>query len=232
MDDQVPAVEKAATLAQSGPVPHFNRKGQQLGEKGLRTRAAIIAETLALLPSKPLSEVTMAAVTKRIGIDAAAFYRYFADIGEVLLAALERANDEADDLRPLLQADWPPKDVRAQALVFVDAYHELFKRHAPLLRARNSLSDAGDPRFLDSRIELARGLTEDLAKKLGSADHVAEGQVTPFGMASLLIMSVERAATLRAQEIYKTGPEWADFRLGLADMIGAAIAGGQKPSLG
>jgi AcrR family transcriptional regulator len=199
-----------------------DRRIRSLGGKGLRTRASIVAMTLQLLAQRPLPDVTMANVAKELGLTKTAFYRHFGEIAEVLLDALDGLTAEASGLLPLIVESWREDDPYASALKFVDSYQALWQRHAALIRARNSLADAGDARFIAARRETAQPLAFALAVRLGATAPGAAPLAPAFSMASLLIMAVERAATVVAQNLY---PEqaWAELRLGLAEMVRSAV---------
>jgi AcrR family transcriptional regulator len=209
--------------AEAGTAPHHNRRGQVLGDKGQRTRVNIVAETLDMLAVTPLPQVTMASVTKRLGLNAAAFYRYFKDIGEVLIEALEQLRQDTDALLPLVERPWPAAEVHQRALDFVDAYYALWRRHAPLMRARNSLADAGDPRFVACRREAARALALALARKLEPSSTAPTAMASPRAMASLVMTVVERTATVTEHGHYADVQSWPDLRVGLAEIIEDAI---------
>jgi AcrR family transcriptional regulator len=203
--------------------PDYNRKGQLLGEKGQRTRANIIAETIRMLPDRPLAEVTMANVSARLGLDKAAFYRYFKDIGEVLLAGLDRVAEEAEALLPFVDRDWPDAELHGRALEFVDSYYALLQRHSALIRARNSLADGGDVRFVESRSRTARPLFLAIRRMLETESAPPAGTSSASAMATLLITAVERAVTVTAHGRYVEAQPWSELRVGLAEMFESAI---------
>ena len=202
--------------------PHQNRRGQRLGDKGQRTRTSILVATLEMLATMPLADVTMAEVTKRLGLNAAAFYRYFADIGEVLVAAYACVTEEAERLTSLIERDWSHMGADAAALELADAYFKFWRRHAPLLQARNALADAGDARFVLCRRQLAEPLAQALAGKLQGVEE--PDLASPIALASLLIMALEHAAAVSAHPVYRSERPWPGLRLALAEMIAAAVA--------
>jgi AcrR family transcriptional regulator len=222
--DDPPGEEIASRLKS----PHHNRRGQLLRGDGQRTRTRILVEILKLLATAPLSEVTMANVTKRLGLNAAAFYRYFSDIGEALIAAYECVLDDAEAILPIIEQDWSARGARVVALEIVDAFHRLWKRHAPLLLARNSLADARDPRFVACRRRLVEPLTLALAARL-EATRPPGQEASAVAVAGALMMALERAVTLSANDIHGVDQSWPDLRLALAEMIQAAAAGPARP---
>ena len=214
----------AEDIAESLKSPPHNRRGQLLRGKGLRTRTSILVEMLKMLPTTPLSDVTVANVTKRLGLNAAAFYPYFSDMGEAMIAAYECVLEDAQKPLGLIEKDWPAEGMREAALQFVDAFFRLWRRYAHLLRARNALADAGDTRFVQCRRQLVEPMARALVKKLeGGSRREAEGG-SSMAVASLLFMTLERAATVCALGVYgDLQPPWPDLRLALAEMFEAAL---------
>jgi AcrR family transcriptional regulator len=204
--------------------PHHNRRGQPLRGDGQRTRTRILVEVLNQLNTRPLAEVTMANVTKQLGLNAAAFYRYFSDIGEAMIAAYECVLDDLEALTPMLDRDWHGSDGRVASLEFIDAFFKLWRRHAPLLLARNSFADARDPRFLECRRQFSLPVQRKLAAKI-ALFHPGQATSQSNAMASLLMMSLERSVTLAVSDMYGASGMWPDLRLALADMLLAATSG-------
>jgi len=210
-------------IAEALESPHHNRRGQLLGGKGQRTRTRILVEMLKMLPTTPLPEVTVANVTRRLGLNAAAFYPYFSDMGEALIAAYDCVLEDAEKPLALLEKDWSPDATRACALEFLDAFFWLWRRHAHLLRARNALADAGDVRFVQSRRQLVEPMARALAEKLEGAPRREGEDASSLAVASLLFMTLERAATVASLGVYADLQPWSDLRLALGAMFEAAV---------
>jgi AcrR family transcriptional regulator len=201
---------RGEALARTLRRPHHNRRGQLLRGDGQKTRTRILVEILELLATASLAEVTMANVSKRLGLNAAAFYRYFSDIGEALIAAHECVLDDAEALPPLAAGSATGE---AAALALVDGFHRLWRRHGPLLRACNAFAAAGDARFHQARLRLTGPLTEALAGELQGL-RPARRAAPPEAAAAVMVMALERAAATPASD-----PAWPGLRLALAEMI-------------
>jgi AcrR family transcriptional regulator len=208
--------------------PHHNRHGQPLRGDGQRTRTRILVEILKLLASSSLSDVTMANVTKRLGLNGAAFYRYFSDIGEALIAAYECVLEDAEILPRILAQDWNAKGADAVAIEFIEAYYAVWRRHGRLLEARNALAAAGDLRFVECRRRLVEPSTQALAIQLEALRSPDAAPVE--AAAAALVMAIEQAAATAITEPDRS-PTWADLRQALAEMMVAAAGASPAPSL-
>lgn len=183
--------------------PALNKNGQVLGAKGRRSRERILAETLALLAEGPVTDLNMALIVRRAGITPAAYYLYFDDVGEAVLAALETPTREFGELGALVAQPWPPGGVYDCALAFVNAYFAVWKRHIAVLRARNVLADSADPRFEAIRAEASVNVVTALTEKLAGRPHVGHaGAVEPRMMANVLLTAIERSAIVTALDLH------------------------------
>jgi AcrR family transcriptional regulator len=203
----------------------LNKSGQALGRKGRRTRSNIVEGLKALLAKAPIAGVTVAAVAAEANISAPTFYLYFEDLGEVLLAALEEVEPDLAAIRETLEPEWPPERTFACAEAFIQAYHDLWTKHGPILQARNVLAEQGDPRFMAHRHDGPRGLAHLLAGKMRVIHRQDTPRpVEPNGMTAILITALERISTLLAQEYYAPGViNWERSRHALAHFIAESI---------
>lgn len=203
-------------------VPAVNRRGQPLRSDGAETRLRILGETLKLLRERPFAEVTMANVCKGLSLNAAAFYRYFADIGEALLALHEVVADDFAAILPILNDEQMDTDAQGQILNFLDQYFELWRQHAALLLARNSLAEARDARFMECRREFALSVNRRLAAKMTEA-HPKVTADRARARASLVMMALERSVSLAVTNMYDSRELWPVTRQSLAEMIGEMV---------
>jgi len=227
MEANSSAAPSSEDLLEQLRTPHHNRKGQLLRDKGQKTRTSIIVEALNMLAEGPLSEVNAANITKRLGLNPAAFYRYFADMGEVLVAAYECVLEDAEKILPLLDGAWADGET-AQGIEFLDAFHTLWTRFAPLIRARNSLADAGDSRFILCCRQLLEPFAEALAKQLPPRLG-AEGEASSLAVAGVLLMAMERTVTVATYNGFSPGYPWPGLRRALSECFAAVVAGRQAP---
>jgi AcrR family transcriptional regulator len=196
-----------AASAQPAPVSH-DQVGQRLGRKGQETRERILAAMLRLLADEDGPPVTLTNVAKEAEVRLTNLYLYFPDLGELLLAALGRVMDTAEEayLEKLRQR-WPDETLYESCLAFVQAHYDFWKRNARGLHMRNALADAGDLRFLKYRNTVSLPLIGLITNQMdGHADR-ADGRDP--NVATVLLTGLERTATVA------TNPQLrmiADFR--------------------
>jgi AcrR family transcriptional regulator len=205
-----------------------NRHGQVLRVDGQITRTRILVTLLEMLSSRPLPEVTMAAITSALGLNRAIFYRYFSDIGEALLAAYDCVLDDAQVMIGILDEDWSSADDLTQILTFLDTYRSFWRRHGPLLRARDSFASAGDLRFVESRQQLRDMLVAALARRIGQKEHSAE---LSTATAQVLILATESAASGSTSAEAAGRLNWQHARDALAKIYQIAFTGEIKAHL-
>jgi AcrR family transcriptional regulator len=217
-----PATRSAAPIPMPGPA--LNKHGQVLGGKGRRSRERIIAETVELLRDTPVGELTMVAIVNRAGVTKAAFYLYFDDVAEVVLAALEEATGEFADVADLVTRPWPPERLFDSALAFVHAYFAIWSRHMAVLRARNVLADSGDGRFAANRTQAVHLVIAALTAKLAGTAHATPAADVPAKVyANVLLTAVERSATVTAMDLHGRSVESEQTSLALAHLLALAL---------
>jgi AcrR family transcriptional regulator len=193
--------------ARSDRVSH-NQVGQRLGRKGQETRERILAAMLRLLAEEDGPPVTLTNVAKAAGVRLTNLYLYFPDMGEMLLAALGRVMDTAEEayLEKLRQR-WPDETLYESCLAFVRAHYDFWKRNARILHMRNALADAGDLRVLKYRNTVSIPLIGLIMNQMDGHAERADGCDPP--VATVLLTGLERVATV------VTNPQiriFADYR--------------------
>ena len=187
------AMTMNAPQATATPDAAYNLSGQRLGRKGQETRKRIIAAMEHLLEEEA-APVTLSAIARHAGLGMSTLYLYFPDLGDLLLAVLDRAMDQGDqEFVQCLRDRWPDEDLAAHALTFVRAYFDFWRRHAPLLRMRNSFADAADKRLVRYRYESTMPLIDLLALQM-DADNVPDSLYRDC--AGVLLTGLERIATI------------------------------------
>ena len=172
-----------------------NQVGQKLGRKGQETRERIIAAVLRLLADSDGPPVTLSGVAKEAHVRPPNVYLYFPDMGELLLAALGRVMDTAEEAYlARLRKRWPDEALQASCLAFLQAYYEFWERHARLLHMRNAMADAGDLRVLHYRNDVTMPLIGLLAEQIGQCG--GRGDAVDANIACVLLTGMERVATV------------------------------------
>jgi len=169
-----------------------NQVGQKLGRKGQETRERIIAAMLRLLADRDGPLVTLSSVAKEARVRPPNVYLYFPDMGDLLLAALDRVMGTAEAAYlARLRRRWSDEELDLCCVEFLDAYYAFWERHARLLHMRNAMADAGDLRVLRYRNDVTRPLIDLLAEQIGSSDNDGDGVI-----ARVLLTGLERIATV------------------------------------
>ena len=124
-----------------GAIP-TSADGQPLGERGLRTRQRILEAIGAAIQRHGLRGIRLADIAQEVGFKPPAFYQYFTDLDEAILALCE----EAGDLLPRFEIDsddWGdshPQGTRP----FVEQFFDYWDEHRPLLTARHVAIMSGE----------------------------------------------------------------------------------------
>jgi AcrR family transcriptional regulator len=185
-------VKSATAASPEGELSH-NLLGQRLGRKGRDTRARILAAAERLL-AQPDEAFTLSAVAREAGLRITSLYLYFADLSELLGAALDPVMASAEEVYVAqLREHWPDESLGARCLKFVEAYYGFWQRHSRVLHLRNSFADAGDRLMWRYRLRGASPLTELLVRQMES-DPKALGTPAHYTAQALLI-AIERMAT-------------------------------------
>jgi AcrR family transcriptional regulator len=177
------------------PSVSHNLFGQRLGRKGQETRERILTATLRLLEPSQATPVTLTGVAREALVGMTNLYRYFPDIGDLILAALNRVMDSADaEYANRLRTHWPDDTLTECSLDFMKAHYSFWQRHARILHMRNSFADANDVRFVEYRNRTTYPLRDLLVLQMeGRVDGPRNACVN---LATVLLIGFERVATV------------------------------------
>lgn len=180
-----------------------NLAGQRLGRKGQETRERILTAALRLLDTPDGPPVNFTNIAREASIKLTNIYLYFPDFGDLVLAALTRVMEDAEDaFVHLLRSRWPDDNLQSCALVFLRAHYDFWYRHSRLLHIRNHLSDE-DPRILEHRQKMTIPLLELLSEQM---DCTANPKNARWHlMPTVVLAGFERVATLVTAPFYEEG---------------------------
>ncbi len=183
------------------PKAGYNLLGQRLGRKGQETRERILCAALRLIEESQESSVTLSSVAREAQVGMTTLYLYFPDLGDLVLAVLERVMDYAGSaFGDRLRAYWPDEELTECTRGFIRAHHQFWSRHARILLLRNSFEDTGDARFLQYRNRVSRPLIELLVRQM---DGSCEPMNSPVAnCATVLVTGFERLATITTNSIF------------------------------
>ncbi len=169
-----------------------------MGPKGKRTRQRLIAETIALLGTKRLRELRVADIARAAKISPGTFYLYFADVPEVVLAAIEEAARDTSEVVEIAAGDWRGANARDTARQLVAAYISYWDQHHALFRVRNLAAEEGDPRFINARLKSMLPLLKALEHQATAAQRAGTvpEDLAPLPTAGALLAMLERLASV------------------------------------
>jgi AcrR family transcriptional regulator len=184
-------------LTHPGTLPTFNKRGQQLGPKGLATRTAIMNATLALLRELPLWQINPSDIAVASDIQQSNFYTYFDNVEEVILALAARAAQEAPDHR----LDAPAQISGAAGMQWIqrivtDSIAE-WLAYGPVLRIVEMLADNDVPEFREARRQRLNQLHDILVEQIRAAQAAGDlhpqmkGEFVSYSVLSLIRVTAE-----------------------------------------
>ena len=143
-----------------------NLYGQEMGDKGAKTRAKILAATESLIGKRSITELKVSEIGALAGVSSSTFYLYFQTVLEAALAVANETNQSSTELMEILNRDWTHDNVLENAQQFVKEYVSFWTKHASILRVRNFSADEGDRRFYDARRQSVEPIHFALQAKL------------------------------------------------------------------
>lgn len=183
----------------AGESVSLNLNGQKLGRKGRDSRARIIAAAAELVAAGGNAPVTLSAVARKSELGLTSLYVYFTDLTELLLAVLEPVRAAAEDAYlQLMRQPWPDESLPRHCREFAAAYYDFWQQHSRILHLCNSLADQNDQRMVQHRVDAVQPVITMLVEQM-NGDLKQPGSPV-YALAIMLVMAIERAATIRTDE--------------------------------
>lgn len=198
------------------PIP-TSTDGQALGKRGVETRARILQAMAQLIEQKGIRDLKQADVAREVGFSPPAFYQYFHDMDEALLALCEYVSEQVPDYQSVDGDAWGRVGAGGSR-AFVESFFEYWDEHRVVLWTRNHTLDDGDERYREIRDETFQPITQELMAKIeaGQADGRIDGSLSPRALATTLIVMIDRLAMI--------GPNAITVKGGKAEDIIPAVA--------
>ncbi len=182
-----------------------DQAGRPLGPRALRTRRKILEATVGLLAEKPMRDMRVIDIARRIGSSPATFYQYFKDVEDVVLHLAGQMKESTPELVELIAGDWEGRAGHERGRKIANLVIEHWEKYAPVLRARNNASDEGNlplraermaammPLVEAFRLAIVRAQTAaDRAPISRDADEWDVGSIDPLVGATAITSCLER----------------------------------------
>jgi AcrR family transcriptional regulator len=175
--------------------------GRALGPRATETRQKLLDATEELLGTRPLRDLRVIDVARRVGTSPATFYQYFQDLEDAVVHLAERAAGDLPPIVAAIQQGFADDGALDRARGIVEAYIAHWDAHRAVLRVRNLASEEGDPRFRGVRRRVHGPVIEAIAAEIvrnQEAGRVAR-ELHPVAAAAALAAILERLAAYHAE---------------------------------
>ncbi|HZQ59591.1 MAG TPA: TetR family transcriptional regulator [Acidimicrobiales bacterium] len=170
--------------------------GRRLGRRAQETRRKLLDATAELLESRPLLDLTVVEIARRVGTSPASFYQYFPNVHDAVLALVDEAGGEILSLVPLVERPWKGAAGFEACKELVARYVEYWDERRAVLRVRDLAAAEGDQRFRAARNESMSIITDRLRDKIAEAQRAGavSSSLTPYAAASAMMAMMGRMA--------------------------------------
>jgi len=175
-----PGLDKDPTLSGSKPESLdppdpadkvlVDQAGRPLGPRALQTRRKILEATVGLLSEKPMREMRVIDIARKIGSSPATFYQYFKDVEDVVMHLASQAKEATPLIVELIGGDWDGPEGHERGKQISNMVIDHWEKYAPVLRARNNASDEGHPGLREERMAALMPLVEAFKAALERAE--------------------------------------------------------------
>jgi AcrR family transcriptional regulator len=130
------------------------------------TRQRIIDALLVLLENKPLWEISIADITRQVGVSSQLFYAHFKNIEMVLLAHQDVVMADKPDLVAMIDGEWTGAAGLKRAREIVEAVLAFWNKHRIAMRTITMLCDQGRPDFKPFRSKRGNAAAKAFAEQM------------------------------------------------------------------
>lgn len=152
--------------------------GRLLGPRAQNTRVRILDATVVLLGEKPMRELRVIDIARRIGSSPATFYQYFKDVEDVVLHLASHVSEFTPEFVELVHGDWAGRAGHERGRKLAEIVIRHWDRYAPILRVRNNACDEGDAAFRELRMSAMMPLVHAFAEII-EASQRGSGESAP-----------------------------------------------------
>lgn len=168
--------------------------GQVLGARGLATRQRILEAVGAAIEANGVRGLRLADVAAEVGFSPPAFYQYFTDLDDAILALCAEVGQTSPRLTEGA-AGWED-DHPQGSQPFIEQFFGYWDEHRSLLTARHMAIVAGDSRHQEVANEAFRPLAEALQAKIEAGQRAGriDASLQPIALGAVLNMVLDLAA--------------------------------------
>ncbi|HXK22799.1 MAG TPA: TetR/AcrR family transcriptional regulator [Myxococcota bacterium] len=203
--------------------------GQPLRDRGLRTRQKILEVIAGLIEQHGPRGLKLADVAEGVGFSPPAFYQYFRDMDEAILALCEEIGHQIPGFP--FPEEWGDGNAsRRGSRPFVEKFLEYWDAHRAVLWSRNVAVYAGDPRYREIRDEAYLPLMEALMARIevGQREGLVDPAIAPRSLAAILIVMLDRIGMLSSQMTQPWGDRPDDVVDAVAYVFDRALGVGDR----
>lgn len=160
-------------ISEQDPTPLCDQGGRPLGPRAQNTRVRILDATVELLGEKPMRDLRVIDIARRIGSSPATFYQYFKDVEDVVLHLASHVSEFTPEFVELVQGDWRGPDGHRRGRKLAEVVISHWDRYAPILRVRNNACDEGDVAFRELRMSAMMPLVQAFAEIIERSQQAA-----------------------------------------------------------
>lgn len=168
--------------------------GRVPGRRGRATRDKLLRATNDLLSKRSYRDLTVVEIAKRARTSTATFYQYFTDVEAAIAELAHALAEEGPRLVEIISTGAWRTDGYDDAVKLVDAFVDLWERHATILRVVDLATAEGDLRFRNIRTHLLSQVTDALRDAVVRA---SDGDVEPRAQAAALVSLLAHVAEHR-----------------------------------
>jgi AcrR family transcriptional regulator len=181
--------------------------GQPLGKRGLQTRQRILEAIATLIERHGLRGLKLADLAQEVGFSPPAFYQYFRDMDEAILALCQEIGEQLPQFT--FPADgWTGGDASSDGTrPFVESFMQYWDEHRAVLWARNVAVNEGDLRFQAIRNQAFLPMTDALVARIKAAqrDGRIDPAIVPGSLSAALVVMLDRVGMISPTVIEPLG---------------------------
>ncbi len=191
VDEGSVGADLADVVATDGRVP---------GERGLATRARLLAATRAGLVESGYRDLRVADIAKEAACSPATFYQYFESVDQAVLVLAEDVAREAAAFAVRVDAlSWRGRDGYAAVRELVESFFEFWEENRPVMRVVDLATEEGDSRFRHPRVRALNEITKAIQGAIvaGQRDGSVDPEADSMALAGVIVSMLVHVAAHR-----------------------------------